>query len=366
MTLKGKTILFLVTEDWYFCSHRIPIARAAKEAGARVIVASRINKHRDVITGHGFEAVDLPFDRSGLNPLKDLSTLKAITDLYRSEQPDLVHQVAMKPVLYGSIAAQRAGVKAVVNAMAGMGFLFISASLKARALRLGVKAAFRWLLNRRNSRLILQNADDAREFEQQIGVRRDHIRIIRGSGVDLLRFAATPEPPGPPVAVCVSRMLWDKGIGELVEAARLLKARGCDLKVRLVGPSDDNPASIPQIRLQGWAAEGVVEITGPTTDIPAVYRDAHIAVLPSYREGLPKSLLEAAAAYMSFVEGRDHFSRPQLMSKVRSAGSSDFNREDGLRSFGQLLRDGKIERSGNGQFTASGDIGFKPGKRAAG
>lgn len=293
--LTGRTVLYLVTEDWYFWSHRLPFARAARDAGARVIVASRMAGHRDRILAEGFDAVDIPFDRSGLNPVRDLETLRAVLALYRRVRPDLVHHVALKPVLYGGIAAALAKVPAVINAMAGLGFLFIADGLKVRAIRPIVEWSFRKMGNRRNTTLIVQNGDDADLFANRIGVARNHIRIIRGSGVDIDRFAPGPEPDGVPVAVCVSRMLWDKGIGELIEAARTLQQRGVQIRIRLVGPTDANPASIPVATLKSWQDSGLVEVVGPSDDIPGAYRDAHIAVLPSYREGLPKSLLEGAA-----------------------------------------------------------------------
>ena len=157
--------------------------------------------------------------------------------------------------------------------------------------------AFHCLLNRDSTLTIAQNDDDARLFIDQVSVDPRRITIIRGSGVDLEQFKplVIPRTPDVPVAVCVSRMLWDKGIDELVAAARLLKSRGVVLKIRLVGPDDDNPAAISQDQLDVWAAEGIVDIAGPSDDIPGVYADADIAVLPSYREGLPKSLQEAAA-----------------------------------------------------------------------
>lgn len=291
----GRKILYLVTEDWYFWSHRLPFARAARDLGAEVLVACRFTDHRDRIAAEGFTPLDIPFDRSGLNPVRDFKTLRAITDLYRRERPDLVHHVAMKPVLYGGIAGYRTNIPNIVNAMAGLGFLFIAKGLKITLLRPMIERVFKFLNNRSNTTLILQNEDDAALFEDRIGVRRDRIAVIRGSGVDAERFRPTPFPPGKPVAVCVSRMLWDKGIGELVEAARILKQRGTALTIRLVGPTDANPASIPPDVLTAWQKEGIVEVEGPSGDIPDVYAKAHIAVLPSYREGLPKSLLEGAA-----------------------------------------------------------------------
>lgn len=307
MDLTGKHILYLVTEDWYFWSHRLPFARAARDAGARVSVATRLAEHRDRIEAEGFSTHAIPFDRSGLNPLRDVTTISAISNLYRRERPDLVHHVALKPALYGSIAAgrvRRGGNgdtgPCVVNAMAGMGFLFISQRLSAKILRPVIRLAFRFLNNRPATRLIVQNDDDRALFET-MGVKARRIEVIRGSGVDIDHFRPAPEKPDPPVAVCVSRMLWDKGIAELVQAARLLKQRGVPVTVRLVGPTDANPASIPQVTLNDWAAEGAIDICGPRDDIAAINAASHIAVLPSYREGLPKSLLEAAASGLPIV-----------------------------------------------------------------
>ncbi len=300
MTLNGRRVLYLVTEDWYFCSHRLPIARAARKAGAEVLVATRVTDHGEAIEAEGFTLLPLKIERSGLNPLADLLTLWSLIRLYRHERPDLVHQVALKPVLYGSLAAWIAGVPVTVNALTGLGFLFISKGFFASLLRPAVQLAFRALFNRRNSRLILQNPDDVAMFRDRFGIRSERIETIRGSGVDTAHFQPTPEPKVTPkqpvVALCVSRMLWDKGVGELVAAARLLRARGTAVRVRLVGPSDQNPAAIDDTTLDAWRREGVVEVAGASEDVAGEYARAHIAVLPSYREGLPKSLLEAAAA----------------------------------------------------------------------
>lgn len=303
MTLSNRKILYLVSEDWYFLSHRLPIARAAQAAGAQVSLATRVRDHGAAIAAAGFALHPLELSRSGRNPFRDLALIASLYRLYRRERPDLVHHVALKPSLYGSLAAWLTGAPAIVNAFAGMGYVFISNGLFARAVRPLLAGAFRFLLNRDNTRTIVQNDDDRRLFIERIGVNPDRITVIRGSGVNLDQFKPreNPRTPKTPVAVCVSRMLWDKGVGELVDAARLLKSRGVALTVRLVGPGDDNPAAIPQTQLDDWAAEGVVEVAGPSSDIPTVYANADIAVLPSYREGLPKSLLEAAAAGLPLV-----------------------------------------------------------------
>ena len=301
MTLAGRKILYLVSEDWYFCSHRLPIARAARDAGAEIVVATRVRDHGATIEAEGFRLVPIELARSGRNPLHDAGTIVALIKLYRREHPDIVHHVALKPALYGSIAAWLTKVPAMVNAFAGMGFIFISKGIFARALRPLVQTSFRFLLNRPNSRVIVQNPDDRALFVESIGVSAQRVSIIRGSGVDIEQYGPNAEPDGVPMALCVSRMLWDKGIGELVAAARLLKQRGTAIRIRLVGPGDDNPAAIPPATLAEWAAEGVVEIAGASDDIAGEYARAHIAVLPSYREGLPKSLMEAAAAGLPIV-----------------------------------------------------------------
>ncbi|MCH8998788.1 MAG: glycosyltransferase family 4 protein, partial [Proteobacteria bacterium] len=215
--------------------------------------------------------------------------------IYRRERPDMVHQVAMKPVLYGSFAAMVAGVPAVINALAGMGYVFTSSAAKARLLRPLIKTGFHWLLDRANARLILQNPDDVAAMGAGT-VAPKRIALIRGSGVDTKAFAPEPEPGGTPIAVMVSRMLWDKGVGELVEAARILKERKAPVEVVLVGPPDpENPASISEQQLRDWEASGEVAWWGERSDIAQIWAKSHIAVLPSHREGLPKSLLEAAA-----------------------------------------------------------------------
>ncbi|MGB8276177.1 MAG: glycosyltransferase family 4 protein [Alphaproteobacteria bacterium] len=296
-------LLYLVTEDWYFCSHRLPIARAARLSGFDVAVATRVRDHGEAIRGEGFRLVPLArLSRRSLNPLRELAALFEIVRVYRRERPDIVHHVALKPVLYGSLAARIAGVPRVVNALTGMGYVFVSRDPTARLLRLVVGLLFRFVLGHGRNRLVLQNPDDARMLIGAGVVDESRVAVIRGSGVDTTRFSPAPPPSGTPVAILVSRMLWDKGVGETVAAARLLHQRGVPLRVVLVGDTDpENPAAIPAEQLRAWRDEHAVEWLGHRSDVPALLRAAHIAVLPSYREGLPKSLLEAAACGLPLV-----------------------------------------------------------------
>jgi glycosyltransferase involved in cell wall biosynthesis len=289
-------LLYLVTEDWYFCSHRLPIARAARDAGAEVVVATRIGEHAARIAAEGFRLAPLAWRRGGANPAGELVSLIDVIRLYRRERPDLVHHVAMKPTLHGGVAAGLTGVPTVVHALTGLGYLFVGGGWQARTLGPVARGLLRCVLNRPNAHLIMQNPDDLELLRRRGLLRHDQVVLIRGSGVDTARFRPMPEPAGVPAAVLVGRMLSDKGVHELVGAARLLRHRGVPLEVRLVGPPDPhNPSSIPAATLRAWHAEGIVRWLGPQGDAAAVWRDAHIAVLPSYREGLPKALLEAAA-----------------------------------------------------------------------
>lgn len=291
-------LLFFVTEDWYFCSHRLPLALAAQKAGYEVVVVTRVVKHGDLIKSHGLKLIPIELSRRGRNPFKELGLIAGLYQIYRQQRPDIVHHVALKPVLYGSIAARLAKVPYVVNALAGLGLLFVSDRLQMKILRLGVEAAFHFLLNRPNTRVILQNPDDLNLLTARVALPESHTALIRGSGVDLSQYRALPEPSGTVSILLASRMLWNKGVGEFVEAARRLKQKGVKARFVLVGEGDiENPASIPHERLQAWNDEGLIEWLGRREDMPDVFAASHIVCLPTtYGEGVPKVLIEAAAS----------------------------------------------------------------------
>lgn len=295
-------LLFLQTEDYTFWSHRMPFARAALAAGYEVVVAANEGEHGERIRAEGIRLIPLPWKRSGINPFSELAMVLRIRRLYAEERPDVVHQVTAKPILYGSLAAALTGVPAVVNTFTGLGFVFISEGLKARVLRKAVSAALRLALSRRGSRTIFQNKDDLALFVDGGLVPPRRAALIRGSGVDVWRFGPTAEPQGVPLVVLPARMLWDKGVGEFVEAARRLRAKGVSARFALVGDADaENPAAVPPSRLAEWKAEGAVEWWGQRSDMSDVYAQAAVVCLPSYREGLPKSLMEAASCGRSMV-----------------------------------------------------------------
>jgi glycosyltransferase involved in cell wall biosynthesis len=289
-------LLFLVTEDWYFCSHRLPLARAAIADGFRVSVVTRVARHGDEIRGAGVELIPMDLRRRSMNPFQAGRTVFGLARIYRNVRPDIAHHVAVKPVLYGSIAARLAGVPGVVNAVAGMGYAFSSTDFKARLLRPAILAAFRALLNARGSRLIVQNRDDRALLISKGIVDAERVRLIRGSGVDTTVFLPRPEPTGTPVVMLASRLLRDKGIFEFIEAAKQLMSENIAARFVLVGaPDPENPASISPAQLKDLIGDAV-EWWGPRDDMPRVLAEASVVCLPSsYREGLPKILLEAAA-----------------------------------------------------------------------
>ena len=293
-------LLYLITEDWYFWSHRVDLARAAREAGYDVIVATRVTDHGERIREEGFRLEPLEMVRRSRNPFREVIAVAELVRLYRRARPDVVHHVAMKPILYGSLAAWLTRVPAVINAFAGLGYTFMDG--RNRLLRWCVKTALRTVLGLGRSVVLVQNHDDQDRLVGEGVAPASRTRIIAGSGIDVSVYSLQPQPSGIPVVVLPARMLWDKGVGEFVEAARRLKRKGVHARFILVGRRDEhNPAAIPEIRLNEWVEEGIVEWWGHREDMPAVYAAATLVVLPSYREGLPKVLLEAAACGRAMV-----------------------------------------------------------------
>ena len=291
-----RKLLFLVTEDWYFWSHRLPLACEAQRKGYSIVVATRVRDYGNRILAEGFKLVPIGMQRRSTNPLKEFSSLLELIKLYRSERPDIVHHVAVKPVVYGSIAARLARVPRVINAIAGMGYVFTSQSMKAKALRPIIRFVLSRVLNRTNTRTIFQNPDDRNMLIESGIVRSERTKLIRGSGVDPEVYRPSPEPDGVTTVVLAARMLWDKGIQDYVEAARLLLSEHVNARFVLVGDSDNgNPAAVPTAQLEAWHKSSVIEWWGKRNNMLEVFAASHIVCLPSYGEGVPKVLIEAAS-----------------------------------------------------------------------
>ena len=297
-----KTIVYFVSEDWYFCSHRLPIARKALKDGFKVVVITKVSKHRDVIESEGFELVPIGINRGGMDLFFELRTISTLYSYYKKYNPDIVHHVAIKPVIYGTLVARLIGSIKIVNVMAGLGFIFISNKKKVKLLRLFIHRLFRFLFDNKNGQLILQNKDDLDYFTKNKLVKKDQVTIIRGSGVDIKKFIPVEECIGIPIVMLASRMLWDKGVGEFVEAAKILKQEGVEARFVLVGKNDsENPASISNSQLNDWNELDTVEWWGDKTGMHKVLAQSSIVCLPSYREGLPKVLLEAASCGRAII-----------------------------------------------------------------
>jgi len=297
-----RRLLYLVTEDWYFCSHRLGLARAAQQSGYEVHVVTQVARHGGAIEEAGLELHAIRFARSARRPVQDMKTLYAVARIYRSVKPELVHHVAMKPILYGSIAASLWSVPRVVNAYTGLGFMFSSRRYTARALRAMVTRIGRPVINHARCWSIVQNADDRLTLARAGLIDESRSFLIRGSGVDVNAFTPAPESDGLPVVMLAARLLWDKGIGEFIAAARRLRAEGVKARFVLVGdPDPENPMSVAEEIVRAWAQERCIEWWGHVEPMPEVLRQAHLVCLPSYREGLPKVLLEAAACGRALI-----------------------------------------------------------------
>ena len=299
--LSPPKLLFLVTEDWYFCSHRLPVARAARDAGFAVAVATRVRAHAEQIRGEGFALHPLGWKRRGDGMAGQARALAELVRLYRRERPDLLYHVALKPVLFGAAAARLAFARrerpAMIAAIMGLGASAGAAWRRAalgRALRLAVGGA----------RVIVQNPED-RAALAGFGVDPARIALIRGSGVDLAHFAALPEPPvgGGVAAALVGRMLRSKGVPEAAAALRALRAQGEAVELMLAGGADpDSRESLSEAEMRALGREPGIDWLGQVGDVREVWRRAAIALAPSrYGEGVPKALIEAAACGRAII-----------------------------------------------------------------
>ncbi len=290
-------ILYVVNEASFFLSHRLPLGKTALAGGHEVVVVSAPHTGEDKLAKHGLRHLPVPMSRSGFNPLQEWATYARLKQVYLAERPDLVHHVTIKPVLYGSIAARRARVAAVVNAVPGMGFIFTRRGVRAAVLRTLVNTLYRFAFAHPNMRVIFQNSEDMRGFIGHAIVQRERAVLIRGSGVNLDAFDPDITQEAPMRFLMVARMLRDKGVYEFARAAARVKAQHPDWRFLLAGDVDPgNPSSLSVDDLTELQNQYGIEWLGHIKDIPSLMASAHVICLPTYREGLPKTLLEASAA----------------------------------------------------------------------
>ena len=293
-----RAVLFANT-DWYLYNFRRSLAGALKQCGIEPLALSPPGEYGPKLVESGLRWRAVEMDRRSLNPIRELNLVIGLFQLFRRERPVVVHNFTIKCAVYGSIAARLTGVPRI-NAVAGMGYVFSSDDWSARLLRPLVRLLMRLAFGGKNARLILQNPDDVALFEREGLIDRAHVRLIKGSGVDCERFhPAGARSAGPIRVLLASRLLRDKGVVEYVSAARRLRGRAVFL---LAGdPDPGNPAAISAADIRRWHDEGLVEWLGHVDDMPALMQSVDIAALPSYREGLPKGLIEAAACALALV-----------------------------------------------------------------
>ncbi len=296
-------VVFFANTDWYLHNFRLGLARSLREQGAEVVMVSPDGVYGPRLEAAGFRWCPLPMNRRSLNPVSELKLLRQIVEIFRTEQPDVIHNFTIKGVVYGSLVARWCGIGRRINAVTGLGHVFISDALKARLLRPLVKSLLKFTLGGSGSRLILQNPDDVRLFSQLGLVDNERIRLIRSSGVDTVRFAPVGrERDGPFRVLLASRLLWEKGIREYVDAAERLGSRAGEVEFLLAGAADrGNPSAVPKEAIARWGEAGVVKVLGHVDDMTRLMRTVDLVVLPSYREGVPKGLIEAAAMGLPIV-----------------------------------------------------------------
>lgn len=311
---RAPLLAFLITEDWFFASHFLPMARAAREMGLDVVVIARVREHRPVLEATGARVISLEAERKSLNPFAVLANVARLAAILKREKPDILHMVALRPILVGGVAARRAGVARRVFALTGLGFLGARKDAVGVNAARAIRALVRGPLENATTRYLFENTDDAAGLD--LAPDDPRVVIVGGAGVDPEQFAPAPQPEGPTLRVAVvARMLWSKGVDLAVEAVRIAQARGADVSLSLYGaPDPSNPRAIPEHTLREWNARPGVTWHGRTSDIAGVWRGHHVALLPSRGgEGLPRTLLEAAACGRAIVTtdvpGCRHFVR---------------------------------------------------------
>lgn len=297
---KNRSILYVVNDASFFKSHRLPIALAMKERGWTVTVACAKDEPALSLLKLGLNFVEIPISRSGSRPTEEARTLLSIFKVLNRGRYDLVHTITIKPAIYVGLASRLLRGHRLVHAISGLGSVFTS----IKRFRIKEKIAillYRMAISKR-SLLIFQNTTDMNFFISKGIASESNVKLIDGSGVDLDLYQAKEELDGRPVVVVPSRMLWDKGIGEFVEAARTLRKEGLQARFVLLGNTDPgNPSAITKEQLEAWSKEEAVEWEPYTPKIHEYLAKCHVVVLPSYREGLPKTLVDAAACARAVV-----------------------------------------------------------------
>lgn len=300
---RKRCVLFVTNDTWYFVSHRLPIAREAIRRGMRATVAARADDTVERLAEIGCEHEPWEVDPRGTSLHAELRAFGSLLAILRRRRPDLVHLVTIKPVLYGGLLCRLLRVPACVYAIAGLGGVLEGRTRRARLVRRLVGRLYRVAIGHRNACVVFQNADDRRRLLRWLGQPNLATEIVRGSGVVIDDYRVLPEPDGTPVVTMASRLLRDKGVEEFIAAAKRLRDEGRDVRFRIAGGTAGagNPMSLEGGRLEALASDAGVELLGHRGDVPALFERSALVVLPSWREGLPKVLVEAGACGRAVV-----------------------------------------------------------------
>lgn len=296
-------IVFFANTAWYLYNFRLPMARLLRSQGHHIVMMSPPGPYAARLEQAGFAWQPVPVSRAGVNPLREASSVAVLAWRLRHEQPQVLHAFTLKCAIQASLASRLVPGMGVVQAVAGMGYVFASSSWRARCLRPWVRAAMRMAFRGPRKRLVLQNPDDVRAFVAHRIVHPSRIHLIEGSGVEPGRFTATPRRDGPLHVVMCARLLREKGVEAFADAGRILRQQGRDVRLLLAGPLDpDHPSAIREAQVRTWVDEGVLQWLGHVDDVPRLLRSAHVMALPSYyREGVPRSLIEGAMAGLALI-----------------------------------------------------------------
>ena len=290
-------VLFVITEDWFFHSHFLDRAKYIASSGGTVGIATRFSIHEEELRDLGFELFPIDFSRRGLNPISEFITALKIRRIVRRFKPDIAHNIALKPVVTGTFGELLGRQGVVINALVGMGYIFTSTDTRASVVKPILSRILKFLLRSNSVHVVIENPDDLNSLVDEGFVRKSQISLIRGAGVDLIAFPFQPEATGPVVVTMVSRILRDKGVLEFIDSASQLLVKMPEVKFQIVGEPDlGNPSAIQQSEIDSWESLPNVKYLGRRGDISDILKGSHIVCLPSYREGLPKSLLEALSS----------------------------------------------------------------------
>ena len=293
-------ILLFANTDWYLYNFRLALASALRERGHEVILLSPPGRFHERLTAAGFQWISFPLSRQGVNPFHEVMTLWRLVRVYRRVRPDIVHHFTIKPVIYGSLAAQSLRIPSIINSMTGLGHLFIDSGFATRILRRIVSWLYRLCLL--DTQVIFENPEDRDIFLRSNLIKSEQSHLILGTGVDVNKFQPTRKTNGVPLVLFSGRLLATKGLIEYIDAVTILKQKGVKARFAIAGTVDPgNPASIPYDRLDSWKAGDLAEWWGWQDDMPATLARIDIFCLPSYREGMPNALLEACASGLPIV-----------------------------------------------------------------